>query len=324
MDEELLNRCLVLSVNEDREQTQAIHRVQRESQTLDGLLLKRKRDAVLRLHRNAQRLLRPVQVVNDLAVGLSFPDSMTRTRRDHMKFLTLIRAIAFLHQWQREVKTATDEEGKPFEYIEAIEADVELAKKLIHDVLGRSLDDMQGQTRRLLLLVDEMVTAECKRQKIERAEYRFSRRDVRAFSAWSDSQLKTHLRRLEDLEYLIVHRGGRGQSFVYELFFEQPADESQPMLPGMEHGYDAKKSGLEGQKSGGGLGQVRGVSWSGASERSPVSMRLPVSFYGNDVKNTVQDEEEESPVVAMPSRPNPSMNGAGHAPVYASGYARGK
>jgi hypothetical protein len=129
---------------------------------------------------------------------------------------------------------------------------------------------------------------------------------------------------LEDLEYLIVHRGGRGQSFVYELFFEQPADESQPMLPGMEHGYDAKKSGLEGQKSGGGLGQVRGVSGSGASERSPVSMQLPVSFYGNDVKNTVQDEEEESPVVAMPSRPNGSMNGAGHAPVYASGYARGK
>ena len=30
MDEELLNRCLVLTVNEDREQTQAIHRLQRE------------------------------------------------------------------------------------------------------------------------------------------------------------------------------------------------------------------------------------------------------------------------------------------------------
>jgi hypothetical protein len=42
-----------------------------------------------------------------------------------------------------------------------------------------------------------------------------------------------------------VHRGGRGQSFVYELFFEQPADEVQPTLPGMEQSYDAKKSGLE-------------------------------------------------------------------------------
>jgi hypothetical protein len=38
LDEELLNRCLVLSVNEDREQTQAIHRLQREQQTLEGLL----------------------------------------------------------------------------------------------------------------------------------------------------------------------------------------------------------------------------------------------------------------------------------------------
>ena len=40
IDEELLNRCLVLTVNEDREQTQAIHRIQRESQTLEGLLRK--------------------------------------------------------------------------------------------------------------------------------------------------------------------------------------------------------------------------------------------------------------------------------------------
>jgi hypothetical protein len=39
VDEELLNRCLVLTVNEDRAQTQAIHRQkQREAQTLEGLL----------------------------------------------------------------------------------------------------------------------------------------------------------------------------------------------------------------------------------------------------------------------------------------------
>ena len=38
IDEELLNRCLVLAVNEDREQTQAIHRLQREAQTLEGLV----------------------------------------------------------------------------------------------------------------------------------------------------------------------------------------------------------------------------------------------------------------------------------------------
>jgi DNA primase catalytic core len=313
VDEELMNRCLVLSVNEDRAQTQAIHRAQRESQTLEGLLRKRKRDAVIKLHRNAQRLLRRLHVANDLALELSFPDSMTRTRRDHMKFLTLIRAIAFLHQWQREVKTTLDENGQPFEYIETTAEDVELAKKLIHEVLGRTLDDMTAQTRKLLLMVDEMVTAECKRQKIERTEYRFSRRDVRAYTSWSDSQLKNHLGRLQDMEYLIVHRGGRGQSIVYELFFERPADESQPTLPGMEHGYDAKKSGLEGQKSGGGLAQVRGVSGSGLGEKSPVPMLVPVPFYEDTLKITAKDETEENRIVAVqPHRSNGSLNGNGH------------
>ena len=43
IDEELLNRCLVLTVDEDREQTRAIHRIQREAQTLEGLLAKRRR-----------------------------------------------------------------------------------------------------------------------------------------------------------------------------------------------------------------------------------------------------------------------------------------
>ena len=37
VDEELQNRCLVLTVHEDREQTRAIHDLQRKRQTLDGL-----------------------------------------------------------------------------------------------------------------------------------------------------------------------------------------------------------------------------------------------------------------------------------------------
>jgi DNA primase catalytic core len=60
IDEELLNRCLVLAVNEDRVQTQAIHRLQREQQTLEGLVRRQQRQRILQLHRNAQRLLQPL------------------------------------------------------------------------------------------------------------------------------------------------------------------------------------------------------------------------------------------------------------------------
>jgi hypothetical protein len=239
LDEEMLNRCLVLSVNEDRAQTQAIHRVQREAQTVEGLLRRRDRDAVLAVHRNAQRLLKPVPVVNPYARELTFHDSQTRTRRDHMKYLTLIRSVALLHQYQRPAKTV-QHNGRAVEYIEVTVNDIAVANRLAHEILGRSLDELPPQTRRLLLTVDEMVTAECKRQKMERSDYRFSRRDVREATGWGDTQLKIHLHRLEELEYLLVHRGGRGQSIVYELMFTRPADGGKPVLGGL---IDVEKLG---------------------------------------------------------------------------------
>ena len=69
---------------------------------------RRKRTRIVQLHRNAQRLLRPLAVVNNhVEEEEDFPDHLTRTRRDHMKLLTLIDAIAVLHQYQRVIKTDT-------------------------------------------------------------------------------------------------------------------------------------------------------------------------------------------------------------------------
>ena len=318
IDEELLNRCLVLTVNEDREQTQAIHRVQREAQTIEGLLRRKDRDDLLRLHRNAQRLLKPVSVVNPYAPGLTFLDSQTRTRRDHTKYLTLIRTIALLHQHQRQRK-AIQHNGKRLEYIEVTLDDIAVANRLTAEVLGRSLDELPPQTRRLLLLVDAMVTAECKRQQIERSEYRFSRRDVRAVTGWGDTQLRLHLGRLEELEYLLAHRGGRGQSFVYELAFAIEGDGCKPVMAGLidveklgGYKYDGnfagvkeQFAGLDGENAGSKRGQNGGVAGGARGEESPVSIGVKGSFYENEQKNTVGEEtEEEEAVVAALHRNN--------------------
>jgi DNA primase catalytic core len=303
LDEELLNRCMVLTVDEGRAQTQAIHKKQREAQTIEGLLARKERDEILRVHQNAQRLLKPLFVANPYARELTFLDNQTRTRRDHMKYLALIRSIALLHQYQRQRKTATHN-GQALEYIEVTLDDIAMANRLAHEVLGRSLDELPPQTRRLLLLIDEMVSAECERQNIERTDFRFSRRDVRQYAGWSDSQLKRHLHRLEELEYLLVHRGGRGQSFVYELVFEGQGDSGKPTLPGLIDieklsgcGYDAKKSGLQGEKSGSSLPQVRGVSGGGAGEESPVLARRNGDFRQNLEKSTTRDTDGKTVVV---------------------------
>ena len=213
VDEELLNRCLVLTVNESREQTEAIHAAQRHAQTLEGLLAANEKSYITQLHQNAQRLLRPLNVVNPFASQLTFMSDKTRTRRDHMKYLTLIQAIALLHQYQREIKRV-EHRGQVVEYIEVAREDIALANRLAHEILGRTLDEMPPQTRKLLTLIQQWVSDSGQ----AREAMRFTRKQLRDAVQWGDTQLKIHLARLVEMEYLLVHR--RGLTFCYELLFD--------------------------------------------------------------------------------------------------------
>jgi len=232
IDEELMNRCLVLSVNESREQTAAIHRAQRQKRTLAGLQIKLEKERVLTLHRHAQRLLRPLAIINPYADQLTFLDDKTRTRRDHEKYLTLIDSIALLHQHQRDIKTV-EHNGQRIEYIEVTLADIDIANRLAHDVLGKTLDELPPQTRKLLSLMDVRVKERCVQERIERRHYRFSRKAVRTWCGWSDTQVRVHLDRLTQLEYVLVHRGGRGQSFEYELLYDGEGGDGDTFLMGL-------------------------------------------------------------------------------------------
>ena len=250
IDEELLNRCLVLTVNESREQTRAIHVAQRKRRTLGGLQAKLKKDYLVSLHRNAQTLLRPLAVINPFADQLTFLDDKTRTRRDHEKYLTLIDSIALLHQYQRPINTI-NHAGKDIEYVEVQKRDIETANRLAHEVLGRTLDELPPQTRRLLTLTQCLVNDACEKHGIEQQDYRFSRRDIRAFTGWSDNQLKVHCTRLTDLEYLLIHKGGRGQHLVYELLFNGSNNDKSQMMGLIDTDsikYDAQTLGADQTK----------------------------------------------------------------------------
>jgi hypothetical protein len=285
LDEELLNRCLVLTVDEDREQTKAIHRLQRERQTLEGLLARRDRDAVLALHRNAQRLLRPLLVANPYARELTFQDDRTRTRRDHVKYLSLIRTVALLHQHQREVKTV-QHRGQTVEYVEVTLEDIALANRLAHEVLGRSLDELPPQTRRVLLMLDELVTEACAREAIARSDYRFTRREVRERTGLGNTQVKLHLARLEELEYVAVHQAGRGAA--YELVYDGGGKDGTPFLTGLidleklgGHAYDAKWSALTARWSGGN-GHRSGSGRASVGPESGGGRTVPIAILSNN------------------------------------------
>jgi hypothetical protein len=281
LDEELLNRCLVLSVDEGREQTRAIHEIQRGRRTLQGLVAKAEKQSLQRLHQNAQRLLQPLAVVNPYSRHLTFVDDRTRTRRDHEKYLTLIDAIALLHQHQRKIQTVMHN-GEPIRYVEVTLADIETANRLAHEVLGRTLDELPPKTRELLRRLVAWVAERCAAQGVERSHFRFSRRAVREATHWGDTALKVHLGRLVEMEYLLVHRGGRGQSFEYELLYQGEGEAGEAFLMGLidvaRLRYDAERSGLEGQRSGPGQPSVSPLSGGGPGGETGGSVRPGEDF----------------------------------------------
>jgi len=292
IDEELLNRCIVLSIDEGRKQTQAIHDIQRNKRTLAGLLARADKESILALHQNAQRLLQPLAVMNPYARHLTFVDDRTRTRRDHEKYLTLIDTLALLHQHQRPIKTV-DHHGQAIRYVEVMLEDIEMANQLAHEALGRTLDELPPQTRKLLSHIREMVTQHCNAQAMMQKDHRFSRRDVRSFTGWSDGQLKIHCRRLTELEYLLVHRGGRGQCIEYELLYDG-ADDDRPHLMGLIDvealRYDAEKAGVTRQKSAPGQSQVSPKSGPGQgsqNRRKPSKNTASGDPNGEDTKNAL-------------------------------------
>jgi hypothetical protein len=242
VDPELLNRCTVLTVNEDREQTAAIHRQQRKDETLEGMQGNARKATLRKLHHNAQRLLRPLDVVNPYAEQLAFLDNQTRFRRDHKKYLTLIRSIALLHQYQRPIKTTTVE-GEARQYIEVTAEDITLANRLADAVLGRSIDELPPQTRRLLWQLVDMVKADCEAKQLQQTEVRFLRKEVRERFAWGQTQLKMHLDRLVEMEYVLGHRGV-GRTIEYELLFDGRGREGQPTLPGLIDPSQCEGSGF--------------------------------------------------------------------------------
>lgn len=250
IDEELLNRAIVLAVDEARAQTRAIHQRQREKRTLEGLLGRRMKDDVLALHRNAQRLLRPLAVVNSYAPRLTFMDTRTRTRRDHEKYLTLIDVIALLHQHQRPVRRI-ERGARVIEYIEVVPEDIRIANTLAGEVLGRSLDELPPQTRRVLTLLEQWISDECAEIECERTDYRFTAREVRDALSLGVSQTKVHLSRLVELEYLIVHRSVPGRPHVYELLYQGEGTDGRAFLPGLldpgDLAYDRERPGLEAE-----------------------------------------------------------------------------
>lgn len=216
IDEELMNRCLVLTVDESTAQTERIHALQREARTIEGILASERRKDIQRVMQNAQRLIQPMRIANPYARELTFTSGRTRTRRDHEKYLTLIDTIALLHQHQRQAITHTVN-GRTVEMLPVTLEDIAAANQIAPEVLGRSLDELPPQTRRLLEAIKAHVREAMKAGQFEQKLARFTRREIRERTGWSETQTRLHFERLESMEYIHRRNGRQGSLGEYEL-----------------------------------------------------------------------------------------------------------
>ena len=246
IDYETLNRFIVLTVDESKRQTQKILEQQRKNETIEGMMSKLETLKIARKYQNAQRLLKPLRVLipKKTADRLKFLDDRLRTRRDHKKYLMLIKSIAFLHQYQRPTQKL-DYNGQIVEYIEVTPDDIETANDLAMRVLIRTLDELAPQSRTLLKLIREMsekkrdeklkeLKAEAKNDKTkklpksEEIQIKFTRKEIRDYTKWGDFQVRTHLEQLLKLEYLYIVSGRNGKQFLYELNLQGVNFEDSP------------------------------------------------------------------------------------------------
>ena len=226
LDYETRNRFLEVTVDESHEQTARILKAQRDEDTLDGLLRQAERERITRLHQNAQRLLRPIKVLNPFAGKLTYPAHGLKMRREQKKYLTLLKAVALLHQYQRPVQKA-ERAGVSIEYVEITKQDLELVNQIAKGALARGLDELSSPGRALYNEIRALVKTKGdelrKDLPLEKPvpEPTVSRKELSQATGWSYWQLRVHLKELCDLEYIYGTFNGTGRRAHYALIEDE-------------------------------------------------------------------------------------------------------
>jgi hypothetical protein len=215
-DEELANRCLVVSANEHPRHTAAIHRRQRL--TFQQTIATASVQTLVTRQQHAQRLLQPLRVSIPWADRLTFRTDQVRYRRDHAKYLSLIASITLLHQYQRQQVRCSGRGSETVCVVASLE-DLELANQLATAVLGEPVDSLLPGARQLWIELTHWVSQRAQQQGLDVREVRFTQRELREALQRSDRALRRHLATLVELEYVVAQRTGRGNLRAYQLAY---------------------------------------------------------------------------------------------------------
>ena len=224
LTDEEKRRFLILTIDESHEQTRKILQMQKHKNRHSWYKMSLEPEAITRLHHNMQRLLKPLTVTFPDNLEIEYPDGRLQMRGEQSKFISLVKAITLLHQYQRKRGTEKRPCGTELAYVQATQRDVELAKELGRTVFPRNIDDVSPTGRALLDHIDDLVTEKYsslqgKKPETtqERSSLPFTRKELREWSGWSEKQVRMNIEPLVELGYVSVLKGGNGSAYRYTM-----------------------------------------------------------------------------------------------------------
>ncbi len=219
LDRETLSRYVVTHSDQSREQTREIQRRQRESHTEAGILARREAERIYRRHHALQRLLSSVEIILPEALEIPYADDRLNGRRDFPKVLTLVKAVAFVRQMQKEVRQVGS-----VNLIEADADDVAVALPLIRKLFGAGIEEISHSSRSLLVTMHGLQQAAPGGSEA----FRFTRRAVRDHTGWSKTSVQRCFAELEESEYILRDTSTRQRPYRYRLDWQPPKSSDGP------------------------------------------------------------------------------------------------
>ena len=168
--------------------------------------------AIIRRHRNAQRLLQPLGVAIPYAELIEYPADQHRSSRDIKRLIATIQISAFLRQYQRQ---HIHLDGKT--YAVATVPDYRVAYEHLKKILADTLADLNPTSRELLDAAKEIV----ERKKVERHEDKpyFTRKELEQRLRWQRQAVDRAIRPLENADCFDVDRGRK--PYRYRILSEE-------------------------------------------------------------------------------------------------------
>ena len=187
-------RVWSLYVDESIKQTQRVLEYIKKSQSREYRRDEPKRQHKIDVLKAAQRLLRSVEVEVPFGKLLDFPSNTTRNRRDLSRFISFVKVVAFLRQFQKEIKQ--DEMG---DYIQADITDYFIAHTYLLPILRNTLDEI---TPRAMTVLEVCCLLQVERRNLVEEENSFTVKDLQLKAAELGIDFKNVVNLRENLQTL--------------------------------------------------------------------------------------------------------------------------